>query len=189
MTVRIVTELVKLYAQEKALPGEIASVSVRDKMPAAISPEVRVRLKKAITDELVPRIARGEPEKRMQSKVARAMGVSPGAINRLLKHDQGGSLAMVVAVARLLGVPPGAILFGESKAGGGGGSSGTVRLLKDTPGFAEALEDAIQRTRLENPGLSEESLRRTATFGAVPPLERVTAAILIALAAAEPHRR
>jgi hypothetical protein len=144
-------------------------------MPAPLSPEVRARLKSVLLERVLPRF--GDEPKRQQSAAARALKMEPSSINRLVNHNQGGSLEMIEKVEHWLNLPKGTIL---------GYMSGepAVPRFRDLAGFQEAIGEAERRAKAHRMRLSRQDLELAADVRASPPVQRVSADLLIQYAIA-----
>jgi transcriptional regulator with XRE-family HTH domain len=141
-------------------------------VPAALPEDIRLRLKEALENEVLPRFG-GDP-KRKQSEAARALKVTPSAINRVLNDTSGGSMDLVQRVSKFLNDKPEKILVGSGEQ--------VVRKLRELPGFEEAMALAKDRASAEHPGIAAGDLERAADARIVPEPERVSAGLLIHMA-------
>jgi transcriptional regulator with XRE-family HTH domain len=141
-------------------------------VPSALPEDVTKRLKRVLEDVVLPRFG-GDP-KRQQSAAARALRVTPSAINRVLNDKSSGSLDLVRRVSEFLNDNPSKILWGEDEP--------EVKKLREVPGFAEALAEARRRAAQEHPGLTVAELEQAADARIVPQPERVSAGLIIYMA-------
>lgn len=123
----------------------------------------------------MPRFGVGD---RAQSSAARALKVTPGTINRLLKGPGGGSLDLIERAAKFLNEDPDWILKGtEAKRP-------MAKKLRELAGFDAAMGDAVRRIAAEHPFLSRFELEAAADVRADPEPAIVTAGLLINVALA-----
>ncbi len=147
-------------------------------MARDLSNEQRVRLAKAIRDEVAPRVLGANFEKLDQSAVGKALGAQPSTINRLLlPKPVGGSLHLVEIVARYLNIPKEQILDGVAK-------EQPVPRLRDLPGYKEARVTAERRVQEERLAIEHGALERAADVRATPTPASVNANMLLGLATA-----
>jgi hypothetical protein len=142
-------------------------------VPAALEPDVRNRLREAV----LKLCSRHPDPERAQSDVAREIGTDRSGISRLLSktNSSGGSLTMVRKVSKLLNQDPSLILMGVDRPA-------PVRKLRELPGYAGAIADAVRRIETENPHLSRGDLEAAADTRAEPEPLSVTSGLLIQLA-------
>lgn len=117
----------------------------------------------------------GDNPKRQQSKVARALGISPSAVNRLVNEGKGGSLELIENIERLLNEPHGTILGYTS-------IRPVAPRFRDIPEFAEVINEAERRVKLGKIQLSRMDLEFAGDLRLSPPPKRFTPDLLIQLA-------
>jgi hypothetical protein len=132
-----------------------------------LTSDARQRLQSVIRDRVLPHF-------KTEKDAADAMSVDPSALNRLLKHDQGGSLEFAENVARFLGEPAAKILYGSDQP--------PEPTLSKAPGFEDAMAEARRRVAAEHPGIDEKQLNSVGAVIMSPPPEIVSAGLLIYLA-------
>jgi hypothetical protein len=138
----------------------------------------RVRLAKAIRDEVAPRVLGTGFDKLDRSAVGKALGAKPSTISRLLgPHPVGGSLHLVDAVARFLNIEKDLILDGVAK-------EHPVPRLRDLPGYKEARLTAERRIQEDRMAIDQAALERAADVRVTPAPASVNANVLIGLASA-----
>lgn len=142
-------------------------------MSTALPEEVADRLRRAIRERLLPRF--GPDIDRAQSAAARELDVHPSTINRFLHgKGPGGSYRLLQSVAQTLNESEEAFLYGPTR--------GTVRHLRELPGFDAAMAEARARIGVEHPGLSVTALERAADATLAPEPRILTGALLIQVA-------
>lgn len=119
----------------------------------------------------------GDKPERQQSEAARALGVHPSSINRLVNEGKGGSVQMIERVEKLLNEPKGTIL---------GYASGEPRVprFRDLANFAAVLDEATKRAVEGKVQITRLELERAGDFAISPPSLRLTPDLLIQLALA-----
>jgi transcriptional regulator with XRE-family HTH domain len=152
-------------------------------VPASLPEDARKRLAVALRERVLPRFARAVDgassddarAQKAQSAAAAKLGVSASTINRLVNHEQGGSYELIRRVARYLNEDPAAFFEGAK-----GDSHGSA--LRELHGYEQALHEAKKRIEEEGRDISPEALLAAGDFRISPPLKRVTAQFLIAVA-------
>lgn len=147
-------------------------------MARDLTNDQRVRLAKAIRDQVAPRVLGVNFSKLDQSAIGKALGAQPSTINRLLGDKPiGGSLHLVEVVARYLNIAKEEILDGAVK-------EKPVPRLRDLPGYKEARLSAERRILEERLIIDAGALERAADVRATPTPPMVNANTLIGLASA-----
>ncbi|HET9954116.1 MAG TPA: hypothetical protein VFQ61_06415 [Polyangiaceae bacterium] len=107
---------------------------------ARLPPDISERLRRKLVEELLPRFDGN------QSELARTLGYSSQAICRAA-NGYGGSLGMVLDVAKYLNDDPRELLLGEPSA---------PPKVRSYPGFAEAVDEALRKYPHLTPRLFEK---------------------------------
>lgn len=154
-----------------------------ESVPASLPESARKKLAAALRERVLPRFAREVADAstasaralQAQTAAAKKLGLSQSTISRLVLHEQGGSLDAIEKVARFLNEEV-ASFFSDSSPSTG------LLALREMHGYEEALHEARKRIAEEGREVSEEALHAAGDMRLAPPLRRVTAQFLVAVA-------